>query len=194
MAGLIAKVLSFTRRVKNGAHVSDVKVDRSGGDNATPEHFSSPGEDSFPLTTDYAALMPVGFGSRFVTVGYVDPINEPKALEGEKRIYARDPSDGSVSVEVWLKSDGTAVTENDQAIFTVAPDGAITGENGNGSFGLQADGKFVVNGVEIDTIGKITSPEAIEAPSIIANGKELAGHDHNILSGSSAPGPTGANN
>lgn len=177
MAGLIAKLLSFTRVTKNGAKVSDVKVDRSGGDNATPEHFSSPGDDSFPITTDYVALMPVGSGSRFVTVGYVDPINEPKGTEGDKRIYARDPSDGSVVAEVWLKSDGS-----------------ITGENGNGSFALQADGKFVVNGVEIDTMGNITSPTSISAPSVVANGKELAGHNHNILSGSSAPGPTGVNN
>lgn len=192
--GRIAKLLSFVRIERNGAKVSDVKVDRGGGDARTVEHFSAPGDDSFPLATDYLHTEKQAGTGRDSAVGYVDPINEPKALEGDKRIYARDAATGAVMVEVWLKNDGTAIESNDNGSVTLNPNGSIKGLNANGSFELQAGGNFVVNGVTIDTSGNITSPAAVSAPSIVASGKELAGHDHPINSGSSAPGPTGPNN
>jgi len=167
-------------------------------------------------------------------VGYADTINEPKALAGDKRIYARDSS-GAVVVEVWLKNtgeaeisnangsvflrpdggtiittpestfdakadgsikgsnnngsfelqtDGGSVTATPLCTFEAKADGSIKGSNANGSFELQTGGDFLVNGVTIDTSGNITSPATITgvnlvgSTSVVANGKELAGHKH----------------
>lgn len=198
--GRIAKLLSFVRSAVKGTKVSNVKVDPGGGANITAQHFSAPGDDSHPLPDDYVATMPVQRTGSEVAVGYLDPKSEQKAQPGDKRIYARDPADGSVVVEIWLKNDGTAVTSNANGSVTLSPDGSIKGTNSNGSFELQAGGNFVVNGVTIDTSGNITSPATITAPTVVgstsltAAGKEMAGHNHAITGGSSAPGPTGPNN
>lgn len=204
--GRIATILSFVRSLANGAKVTDVKIDPGGGANITAQHFSDPGDDSHPLTTDYAFIDDVEGTGREAVVGYVDPINEPKALAGDKRIYARDADTGVVVVEVWLQNDGTGTLSNDNGSVVLLPDGgsitttpagtfetkadgSIKGVNGGGSFELQAGGDFVVNGVIIDPNGNVTIPN-----SLTLAGKEIAGHDHDIDSGSSAPGPTGSNN
>ena len=89
---------------------------------------------------------------------------------------------------MWLKSTGEATTFNSAGSFTLAPDGSITGTNANGSFTLEAGGDFAVNGVIIKANGDVTMPN-----SLVLNGLEIDQHDHEILSGSSAPGPTGPN-
>ncbi len=187
--GWVAKVLSFVRVVRNKANISDVQVDTGGGPNVTPEHFAPPGDDSFPLDTDYATGHNVQQTGRVAVTGYIDPLNTPKAQKGEKRIYARDENTGAVVVEIWLKNDGTGTLFNDNGSFTLSPDGSIKGLNSNGSFELQAGGDFVVNGVTIAPNGDVTIPNSLNL-----NGKEIAEHDHAINSGSSAPGPTGVNN
>ena len=204
--GRVAAILEFVRALRNDVKVSDVKVDRGGGDNRTLEHFADSGDDSFPLPMDYVASVDQDGTGRESAVGYLDPLNEQKATAGDKRIYARDPATGAQVVEVWLKSDGTASTENDNGSsvlapdgsvtgtspngsFTLAADGSVTGTNANGSFVLQAGGNFVVNGVTIAANGDVTIPTSLTLAS-----KEIAGHDHGINGGSSAPGPTGANN
>ena len=164
--GLISKILSFTRTIKNGAKVSDVKVDRGGGDNATPEHFADPGDDSFPLPGDYASVLNVG--KRSASVGYVDPVNIPKAGAGEKRIYARDPETGLVVVEIWLKNDGTGIMSNSAGSFTLNPDGSHKGINSAGFFELEAGGDFVVNGAKITSTGDFVD----------SSGKTLRLHTH----------------
>lgn len=212
--GRIARLLSFVRLTRNDANVSDVKVNPGGGPNITAEHFADAGDDSHPLITDYVALNEDSGSGRETAIGYLDPLNEPKAQPGEKRIYGRDADSGAVVVEVWLKNDGTAVVSNDngsvtlrpdggtvvttpESTFDAAADGSITGDNGNGSFQLQAGGDFLVNGVTIDTSGNITSPATITAPNVAgstsmqAAGKELAGHDHPA---GTPPGNTGPNN
>ena len=210
--GRIALVKSFLRVIRRGANVSDVKLDPGGGPNITSEHFASAGDDSYPLPTDYAVTNDIPQTGGEVVVGYVDPLNTPKAESGDKRIYARDSS-GTVIVEVWLKNDGTAIVSNDNgsvklrpdggtvtttplSTFDAAADGSIEGVNGSGSFELQAGGDFVVNGVTIDTSGNITSPATIaaavvSAPSILANGKDVADHNHPA---GTPPGNTGNNN
>lgn len=192
--GRIAKLLSFARSEVNGAKVSDVKVDPGGGANVTAQHFASPGDDSHPLPGDYVALTGVTGTGRANALGYLDPTNERKALPGDKRIYARD-EDGATVVEVWLQNDGTAIVVNAQGSVTLRPDGSIRGSNGAGSFELESGGDFVVNGVTIDTSGNVTSPATVtaatvSAPSIQADGKELAGHIHPA---GSPPGNTGPN-
>lgn len=171
--GRIAKVLSFVRAIRGTANVSDVKIDPGGGANVTPEHFSAPGDDSFPLTTDYVVTEDVPRTGGEAAVGYVDPINTPKAREGDKRIYARDPVTGATVIDLWLKSDGSGTLENSNGVSTLAADGSQTGSNASGSFALQANGDFVVNGVTIAADGKVTIPA-----SLTLNGKEIAEHDH----------------
>ena len=186
--GGIGKLLSFVRAVRNGAQVSDVKLDPGGGPVITAEHFSAPGDDSHPLPGDYVRVGRVPQSGRAAVTGYVDPATEPKAQPGEKRLYARS-ADGNEVVEHWLKSDGTGTISNSNGSTTLRPDGSILGQNGSGSFELQASGDFVVNGVIIAADGSVTIPA-----SLTLNSKEIAGHTHPITGGSSAPGPTGPNN
>jgi hypothetical protein len=170
--GLIGLVKSFARALRRDANVSDVQVDPGGGPVVTAEHFADPGDDSFPLNTDYCAGVPSTRQGNVMAVGYLDPINAPKALKGDKRIYARDPVTRLSIVEAWLHNDGSA---------------EIT--NANGFFKLQADGTVNINGVTIDPTGAVAIPT-----SLTVAGKQIAGHNHDINSGSSAPGPTGGNN
>lgn len=192
--GRIAKVLSFVRAVRNGAQVSEAKGDPGGGPNTTSAHYSAPGDDGFPLGTDYMLLVPLPGEGREAAAGYLDPKNAGKAARGEKRIYSRDAS-GAAIADVWLKSDGTIVAAGPSGTLTIAPDGTITSENpgatftvgasgsilganGSGSFELTAGGAFEVNGVTIDTAGNITSPAQIGAAVVAATtGLSVAGTD-----------------
>ncbi len=189
--GRIAVLLSFVRSLAGESKVSDVKVDPGGGANVTAQHFAPAGDDSHPLPDDYAATMPVPRTGSEVAIGYLDPNNEQKAQAGEKRIYARDPEDGSVVVEVWLENDGTALIANAEASVETKPDGSIKGSNSAGSFELQAGGNFVVNGVTIDTGGNVTIPTSLNL-----GGKEIAGHSHSQAndSGGNTEQDTGPNN
>ena len=99
----VARILSFTRSERNGVPVSNVIVDSGGGFNITAEHYASSGDDSYPLTTDYVFTVDGTPNGTEVAVGYLDPINASVALEGDKRIFARDTIDGLVSVALWLK-------------------------------------------------------------------------------------------
>jgi len=172
--GRINIILSFIRTLRNGAKVSDVKCDPGGGANTTAEHFSSPGDDSFPLTTDVALTVPRNGSGREAVVGYIDPSSEQKAEAGDKRIYARD-SAGDEVAEVWLENDGTITLENDEADITISPDGTITNTvgslsftltpagtatltNGSGTFAMSASGDVNINGVIITAAGLITAP------------------------------------
>ena len=139
--GLIASVKSFTRRVVNGVRLSDVKVDPGGGANITGEHFSDAGDDSHPLSTDYAAVILVRRSGGAAIVGYADPINDPVAGPGEKRIYGRDSSGAAVN-EVWLKSDGSVMISNELGGAELKADGELL--HGSGAK-ITADGDVVTS-------------------------------------------------
>ncbi len=186
--GRIGRVKGFARAERGGAKLSETKVDRGGGDLRTWEHTAPLGDDAVPLAGDFAQSASQAGTGRDSAVGYVDPKNLQKSQAGDKRIYARDATTGEQVVEVWLQSDGTATTENANGSNTLRPDGSQIGENSLGSYELQTNGDFVVNGVTIKADGTLVVPT-----SLTVAGKELAGHTHPITSGSSAPGPTGAN-
>ncbi len=207
--GRLAKILSFVRVSKNGKNYSDVKVDTGGDANVTAQHFSPPGDDSHPLKDDCAAIINDMGTGRKNSIGYIDTKNQPKAGEGEKRIYARDSSGVSIA-EIWVKNTGEITIENSSASMTLKPNGSIKGDNGSGSFELAPSGDFLVNNVTIKPNGDITTPGNITAvnitgstisgtsisssgtieaetitatgsvisPSVVAGGKELAGHSH----------------
>ena len=179
----LGKLLSFFRGIRNGAKLSDVKLDPGGGPNITAEHFSAPGDDSHPLAGDYVVSVDIQRSGGSAVVGYLDPKNDQKTAQGEKRIYARDSSGVSI-VELWLKNDGTAILSNAGGSVTLSPTGSIKSQNANGSAELQAAGNFVVNGVTIDTEGNIITPASVSAPTIAAGAsltvasKEMRGHTH----------------
>lgn len=193
IAGVIGKLLSFVRVEREGAKLSDVKVDIGGAEILTAEFNQPSGDDAFPLVGDYPTAIRIPRSGRVLVIGFVEPDALQKALEGDKRIYARK-ADRSEAVEVWLKSDGTALIDNENGSAELRPDGSYRIQNSNGFIELQADGIVNINGATINTTGDIESPTTVLAPSIVADGKELADHDHNINSGSSSPGPTGVNN
>lgn len=171
--GRIARLISFVRATAGTAKTSDVTVDRGGADNRTPQHFSDPGDDSFPLPDDFTHLEGQAGTGRDSVLGYVDPKNQQKATAGDKRIYARDPETGNQVVEVWLKSDGSAITTNANGSYALNADGSQKGQNANGSFELKANGDFLVNGVTIDSAGNVTVPTSLQVNSV-----EVADHDH----------------
>ena len=178
MPSRIAKLLSFLRVNRNDANMSDVKVDLGGGDNRTADHFSDPGDDSFPLESDYVLTSSVARNGSKAAHGYLDPINAGVAQRGDKRVYGRNTNGVAVN-QMWLKNDGSALISND-----------------NGYMLLESNGVINLNGVIIDTDGNITSPKTITADtvkvttSLIAALKELVGHLH--LAGV-PPGDTGPN-
>lgn len=171
--GRIGQLISFVRATVGTTKTSDVKVDRGGGDIRTAQHFSDPGDDSFPLPGDFPALLDQAGTGRDSAVGWVDPKNLQKSTAGDKRIYARNAS-GVQVVELWLKSDGSA-----------------TLSNALGALVLQPNGDIVINGVTIAANGDVTIPN-----SLTLDGKEIAGHGHPQAndSGGNSEADTGPNN
>jgi len=209
LSGVIGKLFSFVRVIRNEAKLSDVKIDVGGGDILTAEYTHPSGDDSFPLPDDYVSAVRIPRSGRILILGFVESDAQQKALKGDKRIYARNENREEM-IELWLKSDGTATLNNANGSFTLSPDGKFVttnpngtytlnadgshkGENANGNFQLLANGTMDINTATIDPGGNIIAT-SVSAPSIKVNGKELDGHDHEIEDGSSAPGPTGPNN
>lgn len=157
----IARLLSFVRAIRQGVNVPEVTVDTGGGVNHTADHFAPVGDDSHPLPTDYVLVTEIPQSGSKIAIAYLDSVNAGETLEGEKRIYARDPNTGTPVNQVWLKNNGDVLLSND-----------------NGSILLQADGTVNINGVTIDPSGNIDTPGSISAPSMVVNGVELATHTH----------------
>jgi hypothetical protein len=207
--------------LREGARLTDVKVNPGGGDNHTCEHFADAGDDAYPIPTDYTVIVENPRTGGRVSVGYVDPINTPKATLAEKRIYGRTTAGLAIN-EVWLKSNGDIVINNDVATVTLFINGNIVAENdtatitafNNGDIRMENDvvAANMYNTGEVDLtngsgtlnlapngtfdINGVTidaSGNMIVPTSLILNGRELNLHQHPITSGSSAPGPTGPN-
>lgn len=159
--GGIGVLLSFERVELDGAKFSEVKLDSGGGPNITCEHFSSSGDDSSPLKDDIVVYVDIQRSGGAGVVGCIDTKNESKTGPGEKRIYARD-SGGTSVVEFWLKSDGSAVLQNQNGVIQLATNGditlqgasiIITGEsiNLNGAV-ISASGEIqTAGGIDLDT-------------------------------------------
>jgi hypothetical protein len=156
----LGKLLSFVRRIRNSANLSDVKVNPGGGPNVTAEHFSAPGDDAHPLVGDYVVIVPLQRSGGSAVVGYLDPKNDQKAALGEKRIYARNSAGVSV-VELWLKNTGEATLVNDNGYATLLPNGEV-----------------LSNGARITTDGDV----------ITSDGVSLRNHTHLQNDGNDAGG------
>lgn len=175
--GLIGVLKSFARVTRKAAAVSDAQIDTGGGRLITVQHFTPSGDDSQPLPSDYVVAVTVQQTGRHAAVGYIDPLNSQEAQAGEKRLYSRDGNGASAAV-LWLKSDGT-----------------ILATNAAGTLELGSNGTATINGATIDPSGNIVC-SSISAPSVIANGKELADHTHDQPPDSlgDVQQPTGPNN
>lgn len=162
--GLLARLLSFTRVSKDSIKLSDVKMNPDGGSNITGGHFADPGDDSYPLDTDYVVTTSIQNTGGEAVVGYADPINEPKALVGDKRIYARD-SNGDAVCEAWLKSDGSVIVDNANGQIEIKADGEIEALNAGGSIVLKPTGELTA---DANTSMVFTAPViSLIAPSVI---------------------------
>lgn len=168
----LGKLLSFIRGTRNDAKLSDVKLDPGGGPNVTAEHFSAPGDDSYPLAGDYVVNVSIQRSGGSAVVGYLDPKNDQKAAAGEKRIYARK-ADGSSVVELWLKNDGTAVLENANGSVRLSPNGdievvgaaiSITGDS------ITITGTTDINGATISTGGEVTTAGGVDLDTHVHGG------------------------
>lgn len=165
----VAQVQSFERVTDDDGETVIVKVDEVDGPLLEPENFVPCGDDAPPLPTDFAAIKESTARGTTQVVGFVDPKNKGKALGGEKRIYARDPDDGSVVAEGWLKGNG---------------DIAFTS--------IKSGGKITLNGVEIDQQGNITAPGDVTAMSgSPGTSVKLSTHLHPTGTGPSGPPEVG---
>jgi len=79
---------------------------------------------------------------------------------------------------IQFKNDGSILTKTDKCTIVVDKDGTVK---------IDASQVTITGNLQVD--GKITTP-TIEADSVVADGKEIAGHNH--LAGS-PPGNTGPN-
>lgn len=163
--GRIGKILSFLRVNKKNAKASEVKINQSGGNNITCEHFEDAGSDSFPLNTDYPIIVDIDRSGGSVVVGYLDPLTEKKSQLGEKRIYARDSSGQSIC-EIWLKNDKTIEISNELGLFK-----------------LLANGEFNINGARI----------TLDGDFITSSGISLSNHVHLQNDGNDAGGGVNTN-
>ena len=158
----------------------------------TVELMNQSGEDNNPPDGSRVTIIDIGKAFKLAIASDDDivPISDP----GEKRTYSTDSDNSVVKASVHLKNDGTVEIENDLTTTILNPDGSQKMSNSSGFIELKSNGDVDINGFIIKANGDSSSPTSISAPSVVAAGKELAGHDHPILSGSSAPGPTGPNN
>lgn len=171
--GFIATIKNVFASNRNGTAVREYTVDGGGDDSITVDGYGTPGDDSPALPSDLIHCADGTGEGRANAAGFIDPGNELLAAPGERRLYSRD-SAGGKKTQVWLKGDGSIL--------------------------IDTDANVTINNATIDPEGNIVSPGTITADNIIGNlsvkaaGKEVVGHDHDILSGSSSPGPTGPNN
>lgn len=176
----VAQVQSFERVTDDDGETVIVKVDEVDGPLLEPENFVPCGDDAPPLSTDFAAIKEATARGTTQVVGYVDPKNKGKALGGEKRIYARDPDDGSVVAELWIHGDGSF----DLTAIKSGADVRIST--------LQSGGVIDLNGVKIDAQGNITAPGDVTAMSASpGTSVKLSTHLHPTGTGPSGPAQAG---
>ena len=175
----VAVVVAFERVSDDNGNGVTVKADIGGENLVNAEQFDGCGDDAPPLPGDFVSLddNAPGAGAHSVQ-GFADSKNTGKALGGEKRIYARDPDDGSVVCEIWLKGPGKISIE---ALKPGADIELSTAASG---------GDIILNGVKIDTAGNITAPGEVTAKAATTPVK-LSSHLHPTGTGPSGPPQVG---
>ena len=216
--GRIARVLDYIKTTINGANTSRTVVDLSAGANITADQFSSAGDDSAPVNSDYAITVSIQRTGGAVVVGYLDPKNPKVSNKGERRLLGRSQEGDKVS-EIYLKNDGTITLFNDSAQTTISPNGDIIGSNNNGSYEVNSGGVVTLSSNGATLVlnqSSLVSSVPIAAPSytgsgggaatmtagidmagnsitnasdVVASGISLTGHTHGgVQSGGSSTG------
>ena len=149
--GRLARVLSSRLVERRGVKFYEVKVDPGGGANVVAEQYTGPGLDGRPQAGDYAILTTFARSGGYVIVGYVEAqdVGDP----GSVRLRARG-ANGHHAVSWLLRSDGSALLEND-----------------NGYIELRESGAVEINGATITPGGDVVS----------ASGNSLDDHGHDQL-------------
>lgn len=188
--GRLSQLLSFVRQSISGVFTTDVQVDPGGGANVTALHAADAGDDSYPLAGDTAITAPSSGSGREVVVGYVDTANEPKAAEGEKRIYARKP-DGTLACALWLKANGDAVFEdaNGAVVARIASDGTT-------HLGAETGAALMARADRVDTeIDKLWTALGAHVHAVTVTGSATTQSGTTLApSVSDTSAPTGADN
>jgi len=153
MAHARTGVVQSSERVTkdDGRELVEVTVDAGGGELLTLEHVADAGDDSLPLPDDFAGAADSTGQGALRSAGYANTKTKGKALPGEKRIYARDPADGSVVCEIWLKGPGKIAISALKDGADIELSTAVSG------------GKVIINGVVIDKDGSIKAPGEVTA-------------------------------
>lgn len=110
--GALGKVLQAIKETKRDVTVRVIKATMRAGENVLAELFGPAGDDSPPLPDDMGFFANNSQTGGRSCLGFIDQVNEPQALPGERRLYARDSS-GNPVVVVWLKGDGTLELNGD---------------------------------------------------------------------------------
>lgn len=143
------------------------------------------GEDSVPLSTDKMILVPTERAGIYAAVAAVDTGNDPLALPGEKRLYARNAS-GEVVAYLWLRNDGRMGLVNEHGVdisvmgdslSLTAPGGVVCQNDLTVNGGLDIQGNLEANNIQ--SRGSIKGPDGIE----------LVGHRHTCTAPGSPSSP-----
>ena len=165
----VAVVAAFERVTDDNGNGVEVKVDQADQTLLTLENFPPLGDDSPPLAGDFVAIKDSTGRGNSQAVGYIDPKNPGVALGGEKRFYARSPTDGSVICSGWLHGDGLIEFES-----------------------LKTGVAFKFGLVTIDDQGNILTPGEITAKAGTPQLVTLTQHTHPTGTGPSGPAIPGA--
>lgn len=114
MNGNTGAVIAVESASDADGHGTDVIVDLGGGQTPPVELALPPGVDARPLPGDAAALVDATSDGSKRAVAFFDPRTEPKAGDGEHRVYGRD-SQGNTVCEIWCKSNGEIQITNFKA-------------------------------------------------------------------------------
>ena len=108
--GRIGKFLEYLR----GDKFDNVQVDIGGGDNRTAQIFAGVGDDSQPLSTDYALTIDIPGAGRKAVIGWIDPERTNTSAAGARRFYSRKPDTGVIASELILGNDGAVTVKKRQ--------------------------------------------------------------------------------
>lgn len=145
--------------------------------------------DSLPMIGDLVECSSGGKSTHSTSVLASVDGTDRVAGDGEIAVYSRG-FDGTRVAQVHMKGDGSILITSPKFEIAISSDGSADFSNGYGGIKVLSSGAVDINGVTIDTAGKITTTASVVTPSAIIGGRELANHTHTA---GTPPGSTGVN-
>jgi len=171
MNGNTGTVIATDSASDEDGHGVDVIVDIGGGQDIPVELANPPGVDARPLAGDFAALVDATSDGSKRAVAFFDPRTEPKAGNGEHRVYGRD-AQGNTVCEIWCKSNGEIqITNFKPQALTISSQGTVIVKSDIGDVRLNEGGQ------PIATVGSIVlgSVSMAAIAAAIASGPPYSG-------------------